>query len=83
MALYGTNKPIFNHFNGKKHNIYDKFIRGQFLCGKADDNVRKYAKEFTDHQNMKIESMECDLCDYPRKHKMYDYEWAIHEKVNV
>ena len=82
MALYGTNKPIFDHFKGKKLKIYNDLIKGKFLCTKSSDNVRKYAKEFTDTQNMKIESMECDLCDYPRKQKMYYYEWAIHEKVN-
>ena len=83
MAIYGRNKPVFNHFRGKKHIIYTDLLKGKFLCGKASDNIRKYAKELKDNHNMMIESMQCDLCDYQRKHKMYYYEWAIHEKVNV
>ena len=30
MALYGTNKPIFDHFKGKKLKIYNDLIKGKF-----------------------------------------------------
>ena len=77
----GTNKPILEVYKGIKQKIYIRFLKGEYLCSKEDENIRKYAIEFTKNLKMPIENMTCDLWENQRKHKMYYYEWAYNEKV--